>query len=220
MNNELDIMTESTAVPEVLAEPIVDTAAAVAETASAIDEIGAAVDEIAEEDDLVALTLAAQLAAEEAEEADETPAEEPACECCAEEAPAEEPACECCAEEAPAEEPVCECCAEEAPAEDVPAPEFDEDEEFVPPITFADDYDDPVDDRDDDYYASNAARVRIQLKDEVDAQNEAAEAARAKKRTLGDKIQNFFYHHWITLAVIGILAALLVAAVVAYRISI
>lgn len=211
MNNELDIINEVTEqsaaeadVPEIFAEQLVEPADAAAEL-------------VADDDAAAAEAIAIALAAEEDDSAE--PAEE-ACECCeAVETLAEEP-CECCE----AAEEACECCeaaeAVEAPAEDavealseegeepVIAPVFDDDEEFVPAITFSDDYDDPVDDRDDDYYASNAARVRILLTKE--AEKEAAEPVAAKKVGFGRKIANFFYHNKTALLVGAVAAALLV----------
>jgi len=128
---------------------------------------------------------------------------------CAECVEAAEQAVPCeCAEcvEAAGEAVPCECaeCVEaavETEEEPVVAVEFDEDEEFVPAITFADDYDDPIDDRDDDYYESNAARVRIHMQ-EQEAKAEPV-AAQTKKRTLGSAISNFYYHNKTACLIVG-----------------
>jgi len=194
MNNELDIMNEAVAAPEtpeVFAEQLIDTA------------VEAPVADVVEDDtasEAIALALAAEEAAEIDEEFAEV-AEETACECCEAAEAAEETACECCEAAEVAEEAI------EEDEEPVVAPVFDEDEEFVPAITFSDDYDDPVDDRDEDYYSSsNAARVRIHLTEE--AEKKAAEPVITKKVSLSHKISNFVYHNKVALLIAAGVVAL------------
>ena len=76
--------------------------------------------------------------------------------------------------------------------EPVVAIPFDEDEEFIPPITFSDDYDDPVDDSEFDYYQSNSARVRIHL---TEKEEEKKPEPVVRKVSLWGKIQNAVYHN-------------------------
>ena len=125
--------------------------------------------------------------------------EEPVIEVPAEAVEAEEPAVE--AEEiaAEAEEIVVEAEEIAVEAEEIAEDEepvvaipFDEDEEFIPPITFSDDYDDPVDDSEFDYYQSNSARVRIHL---TEKEEEKKPEPVVRKVSLWGKIQNAVYHN-------------------------
>jgi len=93
------------------------------------------------------------------------------------------------------------------------AAEFDEDEEFVPPIVFADDYDDPIDDSEYDYYESNAARVRIHMQEQQ--AKEQPVAVQEKKRSFIGAIQNFAYHHKAGLLIaLGVLVAAIAYVIV------
>ena len=113
-------------------------------------------------------------------------------------------------EEAEAVAEEAEAVAEEAEAV---AAEFDEDEEFVPPIVFSDDYDDPIDDSEYDYYESNAARVRIHMQEQQ--AKEQSVVVQEKKRSFIGAIQNFAYHHKAGLLIaLGVLVAAIAYVIV------